>query len=129
MRSATVTTGTGKFGQRIRIGEHELVADEPRESGGDDSGPAPHEFLLAGLGACTSMTLKMFADRKAWPLTGVEVVVEGHHDENKAFVIERRISLAGELSDEQRTRLLEIANKCPVHKTLTGTIRIDTRLV
>jgi uncharacterized OsmC-like protein len=127
MRAAVVTTAGGKFRQTVRIGPNTLVADEPERDGGDDAGPAPHEWILAGLGACTSMTLKMYADRKGWPLENVEVTVEGHHVEG-AFVMTRHVRVTGALDDEQRARLLEIANKCPVHKSLTGPIRIVTDL-
>jgi putative redox protein len=125
MRRATVSTAGGKFRQSVVIGGHTLVADEPSAKGGDDAGPEPHEWLLAGLGACTSMTLKAYADHKGWPLQSVEVVVEGDHKDG-AFVFTRHVRVGGDLTDEQRARLLEIANKCPVHKTLTGTIRIET---
>ncbi|HEY8090730.1 MAG TPA: OsmC family protein [Polyangiaceae bacterium] len=127
MRSATIETGTGKLQQRVTIGPHVLAADEPVADGGTDAGPAPHEWLLAGLGACTSMTVKMYADRKQWPLERVEVVVEGRREVD-AFVFHRHVTLHGPLTEEQRARLLEIANKCPVHKTLTGPIRIETEL-
>jgi putative redox protein len=127
MRTATVTTAQGKFRQTVRIGPHTLAADESVTEGGDDAGPAPHEWLLAGLGACTAMTLEMYARRKDWPLESVEVKVDGKHEEG-AFVMTRAIVVKGNLTDEQRARLLEIANKCPVHKTLTGTIRIDSTI-
>jgi putative redox protein len=128
MRPATSTTDTGKFRQTLKIGPHTLVADEPESSGGTDAGPAPHEFLLAGLSTCTSMTVKLYADKKTWPLRSVKVTVEGHHVEG-AFVMKRTVELVGpELTDEQRARLLEIAEKCPVHKTLTGPIRIESTL-
>ncbi|HEY8040400.1 MAG TPA: OsmC family protein [Polyangiaceae bacterium] len=130
MRHATVSTAEGKFRQNVRIGPHALVADEPVKadgSGGDDAGPAPHEWILAGLGACTSMTVKMYADRKGWPLEAVETTVRGDHVDG-AFVLTRHIRLTGNLDDPQRERLLEIANKCPVHKSLTGPIRIATDL-
>jgi putative redox protein len=128
MRDATVhTAATGKHRQEIAIGPHRLSADEPADAGGDDAGPAPHDFLLAALGACTSMTVKMYADRKGWKLRAVEVrlaqeKVDGVH------VMRRSVRLDGDLSEEERARLLEIANKCPVHKTLTGEIRIETQL-
>jgi putative redox protein len=128
MRTATVTTATGTHRQTVRIGPHTLVADEPTEEGGDDGGPAPHEWILAGLGACTSMTTKLYAVRKGWPLEAVEVTVAGDHVDG-AFVLTRHVAFKGDLTDEQRVRLLEIANKCPVHKSLTGPIRIDTVLV
>ena len=127
MREAIVDTADGKFKQDVAIGAHHLTADEPLESGGSDAGPAPHEFLLAALGACTSMTVKMYADRKGWPLERVEVklTMEG---QGGAHTIHRRVHLQGPLDEEQRARLLEIAGKCPVHKTLTGTIAIESEL-
>jgi putative redox protein len=127
MRTATSSTGPGKFRQVVRIGPHTLAADEPTDKGGDDTGPAPHEFLLAGLASCTSMTVKMYADRKGWPLESIEVSVAGDHVDG-TFVMTRHVALRGNLTDEQRARLLDIANKCPVHKTLTNPIRIDTDL-
>jgi putative redox protein len=127
MNSAISSTAGGKFRQTIRIGRHELTADEKPPVGGEDAGPEPHEWLLAGLAACTSMTVKMYADRKGWPLEGVEVTVGGERRDG-AFVFRRTIVLRGALSEEQRAHALEIANKCPVHKTLTGTIQIETEL-
>jgi putative redox protein len=127
MRTAIVTSTKGKIRQTVRVGPHSLVADEPVAAGGEDAGLAPHEWLLAGLGACTSMTLKLYADRKGWPLESVEVSVDGEHVAG-AFVMKRMVRVEGDLTDEQRSRLLEIANKCPVHKTLTGTIRIESTI-
>lgn len=127
MREVTVRTDSGKFAQTITSGPHTLAADEKAEQGGDDKGLEPHEFVLAGLGACTSMTLKMYADRKEWPLQSVEVTLTGERGE-RDYKITRRITLTGPLDEEQRKRLLEIANKCPVHKTLSGTITIDSSL-
>jgi putative redox protein len=129
MREARVTTAAGKFGQKVTVGAHELLADEAVSAGGDDTGPDPHEFLLVALGACTSMTVKVYADRKGWALRAVDVRVTAERDESKAFVFHRRIALDGDLDDEQRARLLEIAGKCPVHRTLTGAIRIESALV
>jgi putative redox protein len=125
MRSVKVRTGAGKFQQRIKVGSHELLGDEPTKMGGDDSGPDPYELVLAGLGTCTSMTVKMYADRKGWPLTAVEVELEAD-TQGGAWVVKRSIRIEGELTAEQRARLLEIAEKCPVHKTLTGEIRIES---
>jgi len=127
MRTAVVATGLGPHTQIVRIGRHTLVADEPLEAGGDDAGPEPHEWILAGLGACTSITVKMYATRKAWPLESVEVSVAGDHVDG-TFVLTRHLVLRGPLTAEQRARLLEIANRCPVHRALSGPIRIDTDL-
>jgi uncharacterized OsmC-like protein len=127
-RTVTVATAQGKLAQEVRVGPHRLDADEPRENGGDDRGPAPHDFVLVGLGACTSMTLRLYADRKGWPLESVEVRLAGER-KGDVYEITREILLRGALDAEQRRRLLEIAEKCPVHRTLTGTIRVDSKLL
>ena len=132
-------TGTGRFTQTITAGRHSLNADEPESFGGQDSGPSPYQLLSAALGACTSMTLRMYADRKKWPLKKVSVrlvhdkihaedCAECESREGKLDRIEREISLTGALDDEQRQRLLEIADKCPVHQTLERRNEILTRL-
>ncbi|MDI1478272.1 OsmC family protein [Polyangium sp. y55x31] len=128
MRNVTVKTSEGKFGQSIHVGPHVLAGDEVPAVGGDDRGPDPFEFVLAGLGTCTSMTIKMYADRKGWPLSSVEVEVAGEKREG-SFLARRSIRLVGDLTEEQRARLLDIANKCPVHKMLTGKIEIESALV
>ncbi|HBP16508.1 MAG TPA: osmotically inducible protein C [Planctomycetes bacterium] len=134
-----VEGGPAGFANAVVAGKHLLRADEPRSVGGTDTGPAPYDFLLAGLGACTSMTLRMYADRKGWPLEGVSVRLrhEKIHAEDCADCetksgrldrIERELVLRGPLDQEQRERLLEIADRCPVHRTLEGEIRVETRL-
>ena len=125
MRDVTVRWGSGKLGQDIEIGTHKLRADERAEKGGDDNGPEPHELLAAALGACTAMTLKIYAERKGWPLRDVHVAVSGDSADGN-YAITRRITLIGDLDREQRQRLVEIAQKCPVHKTLAGDIVITT---
>jgi putative redox protein len=124
LHDAVVRTAEGKFRQSIVIGEHVLVADEPRDVGGDDAGPTPHELFLAALGTCTSMTMKMYAERKGWPLERCEVTVSMSREGN-ATTLHRKIVLSGPLDDEQRRRILEIARKCPVHRTLSNPIAIE----
>jgi putative redox protein len=109
---------------------HRWLGDEPEDLGGANAGPSPERLLLAALGTCTAVTLSMYAQRKRWPLAGVEVEL-GYNPGGKPEAgtdIRRRIELHGELDDVQRQRLLQIANACPIHKALTGEIRIDTAL-
>ncbi len=127
-RPVTVSTAlSGKHRQNVSVGPHNLIGDEPAEVGGDDAGPSPHEYLLMALGTCTSMTLKMYADRKQWPLKSVRVDVSGGQV-GEAYVIQRTIHVDGDLDATQKARLMEIAEKCPIHKTLMGTIEIKTEL-
>jgi len=125
MREVTVEWAEGKFAQDIAVGGHRMRADEVSEKGGDNSGPAPHELLLAALGSCTAMTLKVYAERKSWPLRDVRVTLNGTHTD-VGFAIARQLKIDGDLDAEQRQRLIEIADKCPVHKTLAGHITITT---
>ena len=132
-------SGDRPLGQIMLDGRHALHADEPAAAGGRDTGPSPYELLLMGLGACTSMTLRLYAGRKQWPLEGVSVRLR--HDnvhaadcadcetrEGMLDRINREIELIGTLDAGQRARLLEIAGKCPVHRTLTSEIVIKTAL-
>ncbi len=133
-------TRKSKFNQSIIVGPHHLVADEPVAAGGEDAGPGPYDFLLAGLGACTSMTMRLYADRKSLPLDRVTVALkhskihakdcaECETREGMLDQIERDITIDGALDAEQRKKLMEIADKCPVHRTLTSEIRIVTKAV
>ncbi len=126
MVSATI--GTDRFRTEITTGRKKIVADEPDELGGTDLGPAPGEFLMISLASCTAITLRMYADRKKWPVEKIIVEINFEKVDNKTIFI-RELQLVGELSDEQRDRLLQIANACPVHKTLTNPIEIQTKLV
>ncbi len=124
--------GQGRYQQAVLAGKHELIADEPVSMGGGDAGPAPFDYLMAGLGACTSMTLRMYAERKGLPLQQVLVELAHHKveiDGQSRDCIERRITLLGELSQEQRQRLMEIAHKCPVHRALSQSFQLVCSLV
>ena len=132
-----VRGGAAGFVQEIVAGRHRLTSDEPASFGGADEGPTPYDLLLASLGACTSMTVAMYARRKGWPLEGVTVGLRHSKihaadcetcetQEGKLDRIDRQLQFAGPLSEEQRARLIEIANKCPVHRTLTSEIDIRT---
>ena len=133
-------TGHGKFGTEVHTVSHQFVADEPKSYGGDDTGPTPYDLLNAALGTCTAMTIKMYADRKNWPLEGVSVAViheRQHADEcdhaeamkqgTQMQSLNRSIAIRGDKLDaEQRAKLMEIADKCPVHRTLEGELHVHT---
>ncbi len=138
-RSVVVEAGRLPYAQNISVGSHLLQGDEPVSAGGSDVGPNPYELLLAALGSCTSMTVRMYADRRQWPLEGVHIELSYarvHAEDCTACDlelklvdgIEMELSLFGELSESQRQRLREIANKCPVHRTLESPIPIRARL-
>jgi uncharacterized OsmC-like protein len=131
-----VTSGEGLL-QHIAAGRHRLVADEPVTAGGTDQGPSPYELLAAALGSCTSMTLRLYARAKGWPLSRVTVTVRHERihavdcadcetKEGRVDQLRREIALEGPLDAAQRARLLEIADRCPVHRTLRNEIRIVT---
>jgi putative redox protein len=133
----SVETAGGKFTQKVTTASHQFLADEPSTFGGSNLGPAPYDLLLAALGTCTSMTIKMYADRKNIALESVRVVLEhgrehasdcadSEYSSCRIDVIDRTIELRGELSLEQREKLFEIANKCPVHRTLENRIEVRT---
>jgi putative redox protein len=136
--TVTVRGSAAGFAQEITAGGHHLAADEPLSSSGTDTGPSPYDLLLAALGTCTSMTVGMYARRKGWPLE--EVTVNLRHSkihatdcadcetkEGMLDHIERVITMEGDLNAEQRARLMEIADKCPVHRTLESEVNIRTR--
>jgi putative redox protein len=123
-------TGGGKFQVEVASGKTHFYADEPVEQGGLGSGPGPYDLLCAALGACTSMTLRLYADQKQWPLSRVRVAVSHHKDKELKPVdrFSREISVEGNLDEAQRARLLEIAGRCPVHRTLESGSAIESRL-
>src|SRR5438477_13170490 len=128
------------FAQRVEIGSHHLDADEPAAFGGTDTGASPYDLLLAALGSCTSMTIGFYARKRSWPLENITVSLrhskihakdcdDCETKEGRVDRIWRDIHLTGALTDEQRAKLMEIADKCPVHQTLTSEINIKTRAV
>jgi uncharacterized OsmC-like protein len=128
------------YSQQIAAGTHRFTSDEPVAAGGTETGPSPYQLLLAALGSCTSLTVAMYARRKAWPLKRVRVRLahskiwaedSAHCDTQEGRVdrIERQIEFEGDLSPDQRARLLEIAEKCPVHRTLESKVDIVTRML
>ena len=133
-----VQTGHGKFGTEVHTTAHRFIADEPRSYGGDESGPTPYDLLLAALGTCTAMTMKMYADQKGWPFAGARIHLthERNHAEDllhalepgeQAQALHRVITLLGDaLTGEQRAKIIAIADKCPVHRTLEGHLHIHT---
>lgn len=130
-------TGDGRFSNEVHAAGHRLAADEPRANGGNDSGPAPYDYVLAGLGACTTMTLRMYAEHKKLALEEVAVTLQHsrlhaddcadcEHSAGRIERIDRRIAIRGDLTAEQRQRMIEIADRCPVHRMLTGQLEIHT---
>jgi putative redox protein len=117
----------GKLAQTIEIDPHTLLTDVKTQEGGDDLAPDPHDLLDGALAACTALTLKMYANRKGWPLENADVAIT-HEESPGHYRLNRVITLQGNLDDEQRQRLLEIANKCPIHRVLTGEIAIESSL-
>jgi len=139
-RKVHVDTTRTPYVEEILVAGHRLLADEPTEAGGTDAGPGPYELLLAALGTCTCITVRMYAQRKHWPLEALHVTLthaKVHAEDCVACEtevrsldqIEMEIRLTGALSPDQRQRLLDIAGKCPVHRTLTSQVRINTRAV
>jgi putative redox protein len=140
-RTGVIVRGAASgYAQRVTVGRHELTADEPIDAGGTDTGPSPYDLLSAALGTCTSMTIAYFARKRQWPLESVTVQVRHSKvhaadctscDSKEVRIdrLERTIALVGPLNDEQRQELLRIAERCPVHRTLTSKIDIRTSLV
>jgi putative redox protein len=140
LRNIFVNSGSLRFVQNISVGPHVFQADEPTENGGKDAGPDPFELVLAALGACASITVQMYADRKQWPLEGVHAVLSyakvpaedrADTDTKVDMVdgIEMGMSFDGNLSEEQQLRLLEIAGRCPIHRLLSSPVPIQTKLL
>ena len=138
-RNVSVSSGPVNYAQSISVGPHKLQSDEPAAAGGKDAGPNAQELLMASLGACATITVQMYAKRHQWPLTGVRanlshrrVLAENPGGSGAAIgmvdQLEMEISFTGDLSDEQRKRLFEIANRCPIHRMLTSEVKIQSLL-
>jgi putative redox protein len=128
MRKVVSQFGEGPLQQKLSTGDLQYLSDAEVSKGGSDTGPSPHEYLGAALAACTSMTLKMYSGRKSINLKNAIVTVDiERHDDIEIFT--RHIELIGDLDDEQRSRMLEIAQRCPIHKALAGEIQIKTQLI
>lgn len=128
MSVAIVKYDQGKMQHKIEVGSHKLISDISEKEGGENHGPSPHDYLAVALAACTSMTLRMYATRKAWPLESADSTVTLNQQKD-VTKFEIRIHLSGDLSPEQKDRLLEIAQHCPVHRALSGKIEITTSLI
>lgn len=128
--SVTVSVGPQAFATLITARSHAVPADEPGELGGKDTGPMPYELLLGALGSCKAITMKMYADRKGWELESVRIELKHERPEGRTGPerITARIAIEGDLTDDQRARLLEIAEKCPVQRTITGELTVESAL-
>ena len=123
-----ISSAGDRYRQDITINDKfHLIADEPKDLGGDDAGATPVELLMAALGSCKAMTMQIYAKRKGWELAGVKVDVD-HQQIKRKYHISVRLHLAGNLTAEQKQRLLEISSKCPVHKLLQSEAEINTTL-
>ena len=128
MRNVQSQFGVGSLQQKLAVGDLHFLADAEVARGGSGTGPSPHEYLAAALASCTSMTLKMYSERKTWKLENAIVTVDIERT-NDVEILSRDIQLIGELDNEQKERLLDVASKCPIHKALAGEIQIKTQLV
>jgi putative redox protein len=128
MRKVQSQFGVGSLQQKLAVGDLHFLVDAEVARGGSGTGPSPHEYLAAALASCTSMTLKMYSERKTWKLENAIVTVDIERT-NDVEILSRDIQLIGELDNEQKERLLDVASKCPIHKALAGEIQIKTQLV
>lgn len=126
--AVVATIGMDAYRTKLDMGVHVLYADEPESDGGTNTGPAPHDFMRMSLASCTAITLRMYANRKEWPVEQISVYVHMEKTEEKT-IFHRAVELKGNLDDEQRKRMLQIANACPVHKTMIHPIEVSTLLV
>lgn len=128
MAKVTATTGRTNYATAVQSGKHHFIADEPADHGGQDTGPTPSDLLLAALASCTSITLRMYAERKSWTIEAIHVAVTSTRAPDKTLSIERVLTFEGDLSDEQKNRLAEIAERTPVTLSLKTGVAIHTRV-
>lgn len=128
MNTAIAKYEQGKMKHEILVGSHHLISDVSVQEGGENLGPSPHDYLAVALASCTAITLRMYATRKGWPLISADTTVNLDHQKT-VVKFDRQIHLVGELSEEQKIRLLDIANHCPIHQALTGKIEVISSLV
>lgn len=128
MNTTTAHYFSGKMRHELKTDKHTIYTDVSVEAGGEDSGPSPHDLLSMSLASCTAMTVKLYADKKQWPLENMNVVVDVEKG-SEGTIFNRQVSFFGKLDETQKARLLEIANHCPIHKVLSGKIEIKTILV
>ncbi len=128
MSSATATTGRTNYATAVQTGKHRLTADEPPERGGQDAGPTPSDLLISALASCTAITLRMYVERKSWTIEAIHVAVTFTRAADKTMSIERVLTFDGALSDEQKARLADIAERTPVTLALKNGVAIQTRL-
>lgn len=128
MNTAVAKYEQGKMKHEIQVGPHHIIGDVSVQEGGENLGPSPHDFLAAALASCTAITLRMYATRKGWPLISADTTVNLDHQKT-VVKFDRQIHLVGDLSEEQKNRLLDIANHCPIHQALTGKIEVASSLV
>ncbi|MYM22735.1 OsmC family peroxiredoxin [Duganella sp. FT135W] len=128
MARGTAHIGSDTYTTQIEVSGHALLGDEPARNGGQNAGPAPYDYLLAGLGACTAITLRMYADRKQWPVDTIDIELHLTHGDDDAMLVRRTLRISGAVDAAQKARLAEIAEKTPVTLTLKAGLRIDTVL-
>lgn len=127
--SAHAHIGREHYRQEVRTDINQIISDEPTDNGGKGLGFSPHQLLAAALATCTNATVRMYADRKEWPLEAIDTKVELQHgDSFDQTHIKRTVRFTGNLDEQQRERLLQIANRCPIHRTLTGAIDVSTEV-
>lgn len=128
MARGSAHIGKDSYITRIEVSGYALVGDEPARNGGQGAGPAPYDYLLAGLGACTAITLRMYADRKQWPVEGIDIALHLTHADDGAMLVRRSVAIRGAVDAAQKARMADIAEKTPVTLTLKAGLQIDTTL-